>query len=269
MTRILQVNGDARLRQMIVDLVARSRQFALVGDAAGREEALAGLAHGPDVVLLTLEAELSQAALLVREMACRQPAIRILLCCRDFTLAHRTLCRAPRVRGSLSADCPTAELRLALREVAAGREYWSGRCLRTWLRLDWLSRRESEILDLVAIGFADPQIALELGIAPNTVKTYLGRLQNRLGVSGRTQLQLAAVRRGLLPAARRGVAYRHLFPVPVGRPATEIGDHSGPTDEPSVRRPWRLSRLGLPRSLASTRRGRTSGSNCKLRQRQP
>jgi DNA-binding NarL/FixJ family response regulator len=60
-----------------------------------------------------------------------------------------------------------------------------------------LTPREREVLALVARGFANKRIARELGIAEKTVKTHVGHVLAKLGVTDRTQAAVHAVRMGL------------------------------------------------------------------------
>lgn len=61
-----------------------------------------------------------------------------------------------------------------------------------------LTPRELEILRLLADGLSGPQIAEKLIVAPSTVKTHLGNLYEKLGVSDRAAAVAEAMRRGLL-----------------------------------------------------------------------
>jgi two-component system, NarL family, response regulator LiaR len=63
--------------------------------------------------------------------------------------------------------------------------------------LDALTRREREVLCLIAAGRSNKRIAFELEIAEKTVKTHVGHVLAKLGVSDRTQAALVAVRAGL------------------------------------------------------------------------
>jgi DNA-binding NarL/FixJ family response regulator len=62
-----------------------------------------------------------------------------------------------------------------------------------------LTRREREVLELIAAGRSNKRIAFELGISEKTVKTHVGHVMAKLGVSDRTQAALLAVREGLVP----------------------------------------------------------------------
>ena len=62
----------------------------------------------------------------------------------------------------------------------------------------WLTEREREVLVLVAEGLSAPAIGKRLHLAPGTVKTHLGHLYEKLGVSDRAACVAEAMRRGLL-----------------------------------------------------------------------
>ena len=61
-----------------------------------------------------------------------------------------------------------------------------------------LSDREREVLELIVEGLSNTQIGQKLYLSPNTVKTYVKGLMNKLVVSDRVQAAVAAVRRGLV-----------------------------------------------------------------------
>jgi NarL family two-component system response regulator LiaR len=61
-----------------------------------------------------------------------------------------------------------------------------------------LTRREREVLELIAAGRSNKRIAFELGISEKTVKTHVGHLLAKLGVTDRTQAALLAVKEGLV-----------------------------------------------------------------------
>jgi NarL family two-component system response regulator LiaR len=61
-----------------------------------------------------------------------------------------------------------------------------------------LTRREREVLELIAGGRSNKRIAFELGISEKTVKTHVGHVFEKLGVTDRTQAALLAVRDGLI-----------------------------------------------------------------------
>ncbi len=70
-----------------------------------------------------------------------------------------------------------------------------------------LTRREHEVLTLIARGRSNKRIAFELGISEKTVKTHVGHVFAKLGVTDRTQAALLAVQQGLVePEVLRPIA---------------------------------------------------------------
>jgi NarL family two-component system response regulator LiaR len=61
-----------------------------------------------------------------------------------------------------------------------------------------LTPREREVLELIGRGLSNKRIALELGVSEKTVKTHVGHVLAKLGVSDRTQAALYAVRAGFI-----------------------------------------------------------------------
>jgi DNA-binding NarL/FixJ family response regulator len=61
-----------------------------------------------------------------------------------------------------------------------------------------LTPREFEVLELLADGLPNRQIALRLGMSPETVKFHVAQISGKLGVSNRTEAVRVAIRRGLL-----------------------------------------------------------------------
>jgi DNA-binding CsgD family transcriptional regulator len=68
----------------------------------------------------------------------------------------------------------------------------------TKLRDQALTRRECEMLRLLAHGFSNKQVALRVGLSTHTVDGYLGIILAKLGAVNRTQAVALALRRGLL-----------------------------------------------------------------------
>jgi DNA-binding NarL/FixJ family response regulator len=66
-----------------------------------------------------------------------------------------------------------------------------------------LSKREEEIAHMVAGGFSNRQISERLDLSEHTIKNYLFRVFEKLGVSTRVELTLYALKRGKVPRTRR------------------------------------------------------------------
>ncbi|MFL5481396.1 MAG: response regulator transcription factor [Gemmatimonadaceae bacterium] len=100
--------------------------------------------------------------------------------------------------GNSSAEVPPGtELVLIARVAPSGTPRVSNRIAND-TGSTTLSRREQEILALLADGLVNKQIAARLGISTNTVKTHLELLFEKLGVATRAEAVATGVRRGLL-----------------------------------------------------------------------
>jgi len=101
----------------------------------------------------------------------------------------------------LTKDIQRDELLHALRCAARGERYLPpGLAMRLADRIGrpGLSARESEVLQLVALGLSNKEIGDRLAIAESTVKLHMRNLLAKLGVSDRTQATLEALRRGII-----------------------------------------------------------------------
>ena len=175
------------------------------GEAAVREAERAA----PDVVLLDLVMPGLDGAGALPRLRERVPGARVIVL-TSFGEDERlfTALRAG-AAGFLLKDTEPAELVRAIRTAHAGQAPLSPAvATRLVDRLasggrpraaELLTPRELEVLGLIARGYANKRIALELGVAEKTVKTHVGHVLAKLGLSDRTQAALYAVREGLAP----------------------------------------------------------------------
>jgi two-component system, NarL family, response regulator LiaR len=143
----------------------------------------------------------------MRELRRRLPATRVIVL-TSFTEDERLL---PAIQagaaGYLLKNVAPAELARAVRAAHAGEALLdpviAARLVEAIAQpagapaTEKLTAREQEILALIARGFSNKRIARELGIAEKTVKTHVGHVLSKLGVSDRTQAAVHAVRMGL------------------------------------------------------------------------
>jgi len=109
--------------------------------------------------------------------------------------------------GYLLKDTEAEDLCRAIKAAAAGQVQLSPQAAARLVREvrtpdvapTALSERETEVLQLIARGRANKEIAAELSIGEKTVKTHVSSIFNKLGVQSRTQAALYAARAGLVP----------------------------------------------------------------------
>jgi NarL family two-component system response regulator LiaR len=214
--RVMIVDDHAVVREGLRTFLQLQDGIEVVGEAAdGREAIELGPPLAPDVVLMDLVMPRLDGVRAMRALRERVPAARVIVL-TSFLDDDRLM---PAIQagaaGYLLKDVEPAELARAVRAAHAGEALIdptvAARLLRTLAAPrapaagdgGELTRREREVLELISGGRSNKRIALELGIAEKTVKTHVGHVLAKLGVSDRTQAALLAVQQGLVGGAPR------------------------------------------------------------------
>jgi DNA-binding NarL/FixJ family response regulator len=209
---VLIADDHAVVRQGLRTFLELQEDIEVVGEAADGEEALAQVAAlAPDVVLMDLVMPRLAGVEAIERLRASGSTARVIVL-TSFLDDDKVL---PAVRagaaGYLLKDVEPAQLVAAIRTVDRGEALLhpvvAARVLRELVvpdgaparaaRHESLTAREREVLALVARGRANKAIALDLGVAEKTVKTHVGNILAKLGLSDRTQAALYAVREGL------------------------------------------------------------------------
>jgi DNA-binding NarL/FixJ family response regulator len=205
--RILIADDHPIVRQGLRAFLRLADDLETIGEAIdGRE--VVELAHRlrPDLILMDLLMPgvdgISATAAIRREL----PAVQVLALSgylEDHMIADALHAGAV---GYLLKDTDSGELHRAVRAAAAGQVQLSPAVAARLVRdvhlpggPPRLTRREEEILAQLARGRANAQIARELHIAPQTVKTHVSNILTKLNSESRTEAALHAMRIGLVP----------------------------------------------------------------------
>ncbi len=214
MIRVLIADDQPVVRQGLRTFLELHDDIEVVGEAEDGEAALAAVAaHEPDVVLMDLVMPRMDGVAAIERLRDLGTTARVIVL-TSFLDEDKVL---PAVRagaaGYLLKDVEPAELVRAIRTVDGGEALLhpavAARVLRELAgdagrarRHDQLTPRELEVLGLLARGRANKAIALQLGVSDKTVKTHVGNILGKLGLSDRTQAALYAVREGLVSESR-------------------------------------------------------------------
>lgn len=203
-TRILVVDDHPVVRDGLAAMLATQRDFEVVGEAGDGEEAarLAG-ENEPDIVLLDLEMPRMGGVEAIAAIHARAPAARILVLTafdRDEQILGALRAGA---EGYLLKGASRHDLFRAIRVVREGGSLIEPVAASALLRQvrsqeGGLTRREREVLRLVAEGFTNRRIGERLHIAERTVKFHVGSLLAKLEASNRTEAVAIARERGIL-----------------------------------------------------------------------
>jgi DNA-binding NarL/FixJ family response regulator len=195
---VLLVEDDAMVRGW-VERALEGTEFRLAGVAVETAAAVA-LAQRRSADLLLLDYRLPDGVgteLLreLRQLGVSTPAV---LMTANPERGFNEIARESGAQGSVVKSGSVEELLTALRRVAAGQEWFDGRHPRRAPGRAALSPRERQVLRLVAAGKTNVEIAAELGVGAETVKTLLARTFTKLGAHRRAEAVAAATRLGLL-----------------------------------------------------------------------
>ncbi len=140
-----------------------------------------------------------------RQMADEQVVDHIVMYTWDAAPEFISIARSNGVDAVIFKSTAGEQLADQLLQVAAGQKVGLDDAMRSRRKGpgDSLSLREQEVLALLALGYSNPEIASELFLSVDTVKTYVRRVFTKLGVNNRTNAALLAARYDLAPPARR------------------------------------------------------------------
>lgn len=132
------------------------------------------------------------------------------------------------VRAMVQASCSVVELQRAVAAARAGQHFLcaaSAALLAEGAVDEPLTRRETEVLQLLCLGLDNKSIALRLTMALGTVKSHVKAILEKLDVSSRTQAVAAAHRRGLVRHGEPGACPLPGAVAPAWRGASQTGAH--------------------------------------------
>ena len=200
--RILVADDHTIVRMGITTLLETDPDFHVVGEAEdGRATIELATARKPDVILMDLMMPIVDGIAATREIHARQPDIRILILTTSTSsdeIARALDCGA---YGAISKNAPYRELASAIRAIMRGENVLSpdiDHILHNDPPLAQLSPRQSEILQLIAKGLSNPDIAKLLDISIYTVKEQVNILLTKLGAATRAEAVAIALRKHLL-----------------------------------------------------------------------
>jgi NarL family two-component system response regulator LiaR len=209
--RVLIVDDHSVVREGLRTFLELQDGIEVAGEAADGDEAVATAERlGPDVILMDLVMPRRDGVSAMRALRDRVPASRVIVLTSFLDDERLMPALQAGAAGYLLKDVEPSELARAVRTAHAGQAMIdptvAGRLLRTLsappavpaVSSEQLTRREREVLALIATGRSNKRIALELEIAEKTVKTHVGHILAKLGVADRTQAALLAVRSGLV-----------------------------------------------------------------------
>lgn len=208
MIRVLIADDHTVLRHGLRLILNQAEGLTVVGEAADGEEAVTlALALQPDVVLMDVNMPGVDGIEATRRLRAARPEIKVLMLTisrRDKDLLGAVKAGA---KGYLLKSAEAGEVIESIRRVAAGEAILPPEMINLVLEElaspspepQQLTGRELDTLKLVAQGLGNKEIASQLHISENTVKTHVRHILEKLHLSNRAEAAAYAVRHGLIP----------------------------------------------------------------------
>jgi DNA-binding NarL/FixJ family response regulator len=206
--RIAIADDHPVVREGLVAMLETEPDFQVVGTATTGAEAVALVARtDPDVMLLDLELPELDGVGVLRRLVAEGARVRVIVF-TVFDTDERIIAAVEAgAAGYLLKGAPRAELFAAVRTVAAGGSLLASVASSAVLRRVRgevppgglsLTPREREVLEALARGLGNKQIAAELGVSERTVKFHVSSLFVKLGARNRTEAVTIGARAGLV-----------------------------------------------------------------------
>jgi DNA-binding NarL/FixJ family response regulator len=208
MIRILIADDHPVVRDGLVAILGTQPDFAVVGEAGNGREAIAQVETvQPDVVLLDLEMPDMDGVEALRHLRAAHPALPVLVF-TAFDTDERILTAVQAgAQGYLLKGAPRQELFNAIRVIHDGGSLLQPIVASKLLRqvsqekkppVEALTPREQEVLQELAAGLQNKEIATRLVISERTVKFHVSAILSKLKVGNRTEAVTVAAQHGLI-----------------------------------------------------------------------
>ena len=210
--RVLITDDHGVVRQGLKMFLSLDPELEVVGEAANGEEALKMSRElSPDVILMDLVMPVMDGISATGAIRSEMPEVEVIALTSVLEDASVTGAVKAGAIGYLMKDTEAEELGRAIKAAAESRVYLAPeaaarlmREVRTPESPETLTERETEVLQLLARGKANKQIATSLHVTEKTVKAHVSSILAKLGVQSRTQAALYAVRAGLVSVRELG-----------------------------------------------------------------
>jgi two-component system, NarL family, response regulator len=200
--RVLIADDHAVVREGLASIIVGETDMRLAGKAANGEEAVAlWQSLKPDIGLFDLRMPLVDAVEAIKRIRAADDSAKVIII-TTFD-GDEDIYRALRAgaKGYILKDATMEQIGACIRAVNAGKPFIPppiAEKLATRMYFDDLSPREVEILQLMARGASNKDIAARLSVSLATVKFHVNNVMTKLGANSRTEAVAIAAKRGLV-----------------------------------------------------------------------
>lgn len=212
-TRVLLADDHQLMRSGVRLMLAQEADLAIVGEAGdGREAVALAKSLKPEVVVMDIGMPNLNGIEAARQMTQENPQLAIVMVSMHSDESYVLRALKAGARGYLLKDSAEADLIKAVHAVAGGKSFFSPAVSKLLLddyvrklkrsgtedAYDLLTPREREVLQLIAEGKSNKDIANLLDLSVYTVESHRANLMEKLNLKGLPELILYAVRKGII-----------------------------------------------------------------------
>lgn len=207
--RVLLVDDHTIMRDGLTSLLNSAGDINVIAEAGTGEEAVEkALKHSPHVVVMDLSLPDMGGIEATRRIISENPAIKVLILSMlmDKNCVLESL--EAGARGYIAKNCAAEELVIAIRAIHVGKPYFCTEATEILINEHTpasaappspsLTKRELEVLKLIAEGHSTKETAFALGISVKMVEVHRMNLKRKLGLKSIAQLSIYAARTGLV-----------------------------------------------------------------------
>ena len=211
--RIVLADDHTLFRQGLRRVLEEQPGWQVIADASdGAAAVRLTMERQPHVVIMDIAMPRLNGVEATRQIVRRAPDVRVLILSMYSDDLYITQALQAGAHGFVLKDSADADLVRAVRDLAAGKSYFSPTVSKVVLddyvrhladrgisdRFDALTEREREVFQLIAEGHSNKDIASLLHLSPGTVETHRARIMEKLDLHSAAEIVLYAVRKGVI-----------------------------------------------------------------------
>lgn len=210
MIRVLIADDHKMVREGLRRILEFDGEIQVIDEAGNGEECIKKIRSGnPDIVLLDINMPVMNGIVALQEIRKKKLKTKVIILTVHNEIEYLLRAVDIGIDGYVLKDSDAHELIRAVTSVYEGDKFiqpsliplLNSKLIARDLdaeRLEQLSKREIEVLKLVAVGMFNKEIGVELGISERTVKNHLSSIFKKIDSSDRTQAAVFAIRNGLV-----------------------------------------------------------------------
>jgi RNA polymerase sigma factor (sigma-70 family) len=211
--RILIADDHGIVRKGLRLQLEQHEEFQVVGEASdGREAVRLAEELSPDVIIMDIAMPNLNGIQATTQLVKKNPKLGVIMLSMHSDESYLTRTLTAGAKGYLLKDSADQDLYRAVQSVSEGKPFFSPTIAKTLLEdymrqlqqrglqdsYDLLTDREKEILQLLAEGKSNKEVASQLNLSPSTVETHRTRIMQKLDLHSSADIVLYAVRKKII-----------------------------------------------------------------------